>query len=63
MEDHRYDKFCRVGGTLALDDLAENSEVGDWKMPDYRAACSYAASRGWLTVENDVPTTARLPAA
>jgi hypothetical protein len=33
-----YDKRCRVGGTLTLDDLAE-SEIGDWKMPDFRAAC------------------------
>ena len=29
-----YDKRCRIGGTLSLDDLAETSEVGDWLMPD-----------------------------
>ena len=50
-----YDKSCRVGGSLTLDDLAE-TEVGDWKMPDFKAACSYAASRGWLIVGDDVVT-------
>jgi hypothetical protein len=50
-----YDKRCRVGGSLTLDDLAE-TEVGDWKMPDFRAACAYAASQGWLAVEDDVLT-------
>lgn len=33
-----YEKGCRIGGTLALDDLVKNSEVGDWKMPDFKAA-------------------------
>ena len=41
---------------MTLDDLAETSEVGDWKMSDFRTACTYAASRGWLIVENDVLT-------
>jgi hypothetical protein len=41
-----YDKCCRIGGSLTLDDLAETSEVGDWKMPDFKAACSYAVSQG-----------------
>jgi hypothetical protein len=50
-----YDKSCRVGGSLTLDDLAE-TEVGDWKMPDFKAACSYASSRGWLIVGDDVVT-------
>jgi hypothetical protein len=60
-----YDKSCRIGATLTLDDLAETSEVGDWKMPAFKAACSYAASQGWLTVEDDVLTltTAGLAAA
>jgi hypothetical protein len=31
-----YDKFCRIGGTLTRDDLAETSEVGDWKVPDFK---------------------------
>jgi hypothetical protein len=25
-------------------------------MPDFKAACSYAASRGWLIVQDDVLT-------
>jgi hypothetical protein len=60
-----YDKSCRTGGTLTLDDLAETSEVGDWKMPDFKAACTYVASQGWLIVEDDVLTlmTAGLAAA
>ncbi len=34
-------------------------------MPDYRMACAYAASRGWLIVEDDAQTltTAGLAAA
>src|ERR1700735_2893567 len=60
-----YDKCCRIGGSLSLDDLAETSEVGDWKMPDFKAACSYAASQGWLIVRDDMLTlsTAGLAAA
>jgi hypothetical protein len=50
-----YDKRCRIAGTLTLDDLAE-TEIGDWKMPDFKAACSYAASQGWLIVKDDVLT-------
>ena len=51
-----YDRCCRIGATLTLDDLAETSEIGDWKMPDFRAACAYAASQGWLIVEDDTLT-------
>jgi hypothetical protein len=60
-----YDKCCRIGGRLILDDLAETSEIGDWKMPEFKTACSYAASQGWLIVVDDVLTltTARLAAA
>ena len=60
-----YAKCCRIGGKLSLDDLAETSEVGEWKMPDFKAACSYAVSQGWLIVENDalMLTTAGLRAA
>ena len=59
-----YDKACRIGGTLTLDDLAE-TEVGDWKMPDFRMACAYGASQGWLIVVDDALTltTAGLAAA
>jgi hypothetical protein len=35
-----YAKGCRVGDTLMLDDLAETSEVGDWKVPDFKMACT-----------------------
>ena len=38
---------------LTLDDLAETSEVGDWKMSAFEAACAYAASQGWLIVWDD----------
>ena len=47
-----YGKRCSIGSTLTLDDLAE-TEVGDWKMPDFRMACAYAASRvgcSWRTI-------------
>jgi hypothetical protein len=60
-----YGKCCRIGGTLTLDYLAETSEVGDWKMPDFKAACAYAVSQGWLIVQDDAVTltTAGLGAA
>jgi hypothetical protein len=60
-----YDKCCRIGGKLTLDNLVETSEVGDWKMPDFKAACTYAASQGWLIVQDDMLTltTAGLAAA
>jgi hypothetical protein len=63
--DHRVGKRCRIGGKLTQDDLAETSEIGDWKMPDFRMACLYAVSQGWLIVEDDALTltTAGLGAA
>ena len=59
-----YDKQGRIGATLSLDDLAETA-IGDWKMPDFKAACAYAASQGWLIVQDDALTltTAGLAAA
>jgi hypothetical protein len=51
-----YRKHCRIGNKLTLDDLAETSEIGDWKMPDFRIACSYAASQGWLNIDGDTLT-------
>ena len=59
-----YTKHCRVGGRLTLDDL-EVTEIGDWKMPEFRSACGYAASQGWLVVANDTVTltTAGMAAA
>src|SRR5579863_7212945 len=50
-----YEKRCGIGATVSLDDL-EATEIGDWKMPDFKAACAYAASQGWLIVQNDVLT-------
>jgi hypothetical protein len=60
-----YDKGCRIGEKLTLGELAETSEIGDWKMPDFKAAGAYAVSQGWLIVEDDVLTltTAGLAAA
>jgi hypothetical protein len=60
-----YSKRCRIGGKLTLDDLAETSEIGDWKMPDFKLACTYASSQGWLIIEGDTLTltTAGLAAA
>jgi hypothetical protein len=51
-----YERCCRIGGTFSLDDLAATTEIGDWKMPDFRTAFSYAASQGWLIVRDDVLT-------
>ena len=60
-----YHETCRIGGKLTVDDLVETSEIGDWKMPDFKMACSYAASQGWLIVADDglTLTTAGLAAA
>ncbi len=60
-----YGKRCRIGGKLTLDDLVETSEIGDWKMPDFKAACTYAVSQGWPIVADDTLTltTAGLAAA
>ena len=48
-----YAMACRIGDKVSLDDLAETSEVGDWKMPDFKIACAYAVSQGWLVMEGD----------
>ena len=48
-----YAMGCRIGDKVSLDDLAETSEMGDWKMPDFKIACAYAASQGWLVMEGD----------
>ena len=39
-----------------MDDLAQTSEIGDWKMTDFKAARSFAVSQGWLIVSDDVLT-------
>jgi hypothetical protein len=41
-----YDRRCRIGGTLTLDDLSETSEIGDWKMPDFKMAFRSRSVRG-----------------
>ena len=38
-----------------LNDLSE-TEIGDWTMPNFRAACAYAASQGSLIVRDDAAT-------
>ena len=48
-----YAKGCRIGDKVILDDLAETSEIGDWKMPDFKIACAYATSQGWLVIDRD----------
>ena len=50
---------------LTLGKLAETTEIGDWKMPDFKAASAYAVSQGWLTVVGGtlMLTTAGLAAA
>jgi hypothetical protein len=60
-----YIKNSRVGAKLNLDDLVETTEVGDWKMPDFKMARTYAVSQGWLLVAGDMLTltTAGLAAA
>jgi hypothetical protein len=60
-----YGKSCRIGGKVSVDDLVETSEIGDWKMPDFKMACTYATSQGWLIVQDDTLTltTAGLAAA
>ena len=60
-----YGRSCRIGGKLSVGDLVEASEVGDWKMLDFKMACTYAASQGWLIVTDDTLTltTAGLAAA
>jgi hypothetical protein len=35
-----YDICCRIGGTLTLNEFAE-AEIGDWKMPECKMACTY----------------------
>jgi hypothetical protein len=60
-----YVKSGRVGEKLSLGDLIETSEIGDWKMPDFKLARTYAGSHGWLVVQADTLTltTAGLAAA
>ena len=48
-----YDKRCRVGDKLTLDDLIETTDIGDWKMSVFETARTYAAAQGWLVIEGN----------
>jgi hypothetical protein len=48
-----YDKGCRIGDKLTLDDLIETTDIGDWKKSVFETARTYAASQGWLVIEGD----------
>jgi hypothetical protein len=48
-----YDKGCRIGDKLTLDDLIETTDIGDWKMSAFETARTYAVAQGWLVVEGD----------
>ena len=44
-----YEKCCRSGDKLNLDDLVETSDIGDWKMSDFETARPMQLRRvGWL---------------
>jgi hypothetical protein len=60
-----YEKCCRSGDKLNLDDLVETSDIGDWKMSDFETARAYAVAQGWLAIEGNSLrlTTAGLAAA
>ena len=52
-----YSKHCRFRRRRSLwTILPRLPEVRDWKMPDFKAACSYAASQGWLIVQDNALT-------
>jgi hypothetical protein len=53
-----YVKHCRVGVKLDIGDLAETTEIGDWKMPDFKMACTYAAAQNWLILGPNTLTLA-----
>jgi hypothetical protein len=60
-----YKLFCRAGGSVRIAEVADTTEIGDWKMPEFKACCTYAVSQGWLIVEEDslILTNAGLAAA
>jgi hypothetical protein len=53
-----YVKHCRVGVKQDIGDLADTTEIGDWKMPDFKIACAYAAAQNWLVLGNNTLTLA-----
>ena len=52
-----YERCCRLGDSVQTDEVVE-TEIGDWKMPEFKGCCHYAASQGWLTIEGDCLTLA-----
>ena len=48
-----YDKCCRIGDKLELEELIETSDIGDWKMSDFDSARTYAVAQGWLIIEGN----------
>jgi hypothetical protein len=59
-----YEICCRPGDRIGTGQVAE-SEIGDWKMPQFKAGCSYAVSQGWLIADEDclILTNAGMAAA
>jgi hypothetical protein len=51
-----YDKCYQAGESVRTGEVAETTEIGDWKMPDFKRCCAHAASQGWLVVEGDCLT-------
>ena len=51
-----YRKLCHIGGKLDLNELVETTEIGDWKMPDFKSACADGTAQGWLIIEGDTLT-------
>jgi hypothetical protein len=48
-----YDKGCRIGDKLTVDDLIQTTGIGDWKMSAFETARIYAVAQGWLVMEGD----------
>jgi hypothetical protein len=60
-----YELSRRAGDNVRVDELVDSTEIGDWKMPEFKACCAYAVSQGWLIVEEDslILTNAGMAAA
>jgi hypothetical protein len=37
---------CRAGDRVPTDEVANRTEIGDWKMPEFKTCCAYAVSLG-----------------
>jgi hypothetical protein len=42
----------RAGDRVPTDEVAK-TEIGDWKMPEFKTCCAFAVSLGWLILEED----------